>query len=149
MKEITKSVLINAPVEKVYEFLANPENLPAVWPSLVEVKNVKWDPSGKHSFDWTYKMVGIHFHGHADTTQVEKSRRVVSKNEGGIASTFHYTYESKNGGTQLGLRVEYEMPNKVLAKLAEPLVTRLNERETETFLNNVKMVMEHGAKKAA
>lgn len=149
MKKIEKSVLINAPINRVFEFLTDPNNYPAIWPSMVEVKNAKREPEGKHSFDWTYKMVGIQFHGHADASDVEKNRRVVSKNEAGIPSTFVWTYQEKDGGTEVGLSVEYELPKNVLTKLAEPLVHRLNEREADTMLQNAKAVLEHQAAKAA
>lgn len=149
MKKIEKSIVINAPAEEVFTFLTNPNNLPSVWPSLVEVKNEKHDASGAHSFDWTYKMAGIHFHGHAESTEVEKNRRVVSKNEGGIPSTFTYTYSPKDGGTELRMTSEYELPDRAIAKLAEPLVTRINEREAETLLHNLKAVLEHRKSKAA
>ncbi len=149
MKKIEKKVSINAPVERVFEFVTDPNNLVAIWPSLVDVKNVKREANGVHSFDWTYKMVGIHFSGHADATDVEQNRRVVMKNEGGIPSTFAWTYTSKDGTTDVGLLIDYEIPNRVIAKLAEPLVARMNEREAETLLHNLKAVMEHEAKKAA
>ena len=32
--------------------------------SLVEVSRVEAKPDGAHSFDWTYKMAGLKFHGH-------------------------------------------------------------------------------------
>ena len=44
MATVKKSIKINAPVEKVFEYLT-PENLPEIWPSLVEVKNVKNYPT--------------------------------------------------------------------------------------------------------
>lgn len=149
MKKIEKRVFVEAPVERVFEFVVDPNNLLSVWPSLIEVKNVKVEPSGAHSFDWTYKMVGLRFHGHADATEVEKNRRVVTKNEGGIPSTFEWLYASKDSGTEITLRVDYELPNKALDKLAEPIVGRLNEREAETLLHNIKAVMEHRKAEAA
>ncbi len=46
MAKIEKSLLIHAPVEKIFDFMANPENLPVVWPSLREVRNVHPLPRG-------------------------------------------------------------------------------------------------------
>ncbi len=51
MATIKKSININAPVEKVFEYLT-PEILPEVWPSLVEVNNIQELPNGGYSWDW-------------------------------------------------------------------------------------------------
>lgn len=149
MKKIEKSVLIDAPVDQVFAFVTDPNNLPSIWPSMVEVKNVKTDAAGAHSFDFTYKMAGLHFQGHADTLEAEKNRHVVTKSVGGIPSTFDWLYTSKDGKTELKVRTEYELPKNVLAKLAEPIVHHLNEREAETMLHNLKAVMEAAKAQAA
>jgi len=149
MTTIEKSIYIDAPVERVFEFMTNPENLPAIWPSMVEVSGVERQPSGAHSFDWVYKMAGLRFHGHADASEVEKNKTVVVRNEKGIPSTFRYRYEAKNGGTQVTMRTEYDIPGKALSKLAEPILTKLNEREADTYLQNAKETLEHSAAKAA
>ena len=36
------------------------------------------------------------------------------------------------------MKTEYEIPQKLLGKLAEPFVRKLNEREADTFLANLK-----------
>lgn len=142
MISITKSVRINAPVEKVFEFLTNPNHLPEVWPSLVEVSKVTRQPGGAHSFDWVYKMAGMKFKGHSASTEVQKDKLAVVKNEGGIPSTFRWIYESKDNQTELTVEVKYQIPNTLLSKLAEPLIRRLNDRDADTLLHNLKERME-------
>jgi uncharacterized membrane protein len=143
MKRIHKSIRIDASVETVFEFLASPQNLLTIWPSLVEVKNVKRAADGAHSYDWTYKMAGIKFHGHASTVEVATNRRRVVKNEKGIPSTFIWTFEpAGDSETLVTLEVEYAIPGRVLRALAEPFITRVNEREAETVLANLKSRVE-------
>ena len=36
MAKMNKSIMINAPVDKVFEFVTEPTNLPKFWPSLIE-----------------------------------------------------------------------------------------------------------------
>jgi uncharacterized membrane protein len=144
MAKIKKFVSINAPLDRVYEYVTHPENLPEIWPSMIEVSNVQRKPDGSHSFDWVYKMAGIHFNGHANTIEVEMNKRVVVKNEKGIPSTFYWTYSGENGGTRVTMEVDYTLPGRVLDKLAEPFLHRLNEREAETVLENLKSRMEIG-----
>jgi uncharacterized protein YndB with AHSA1/START domain len=143
MKTIDKNVTIRAPAGVVWEFLTNPSNLPSVWPSMTEVENVEVKPDGSHSFDFKYRMAGIPFHGHSATVEVDKNRRLVSKTTGGVPSTFTFIYEGRDAMTTLSMHCEYELPGKILGKLAEPLVHRINEREAEHMLANVKDVLEH------
>jgi uncharacterized membrane protein len=143
MKHISKSIEINAPVERVYDFITTPTNLPSVWPSMAEITNVQRSADGSHSFDWVYRMVGIPFKGHSKTTDVEKNVRSVVKNEGGIPSTFHWKFEKKGGtAMRLVLDVDYEIPAPVVGKLAEAVVARINEHEALNMLANVKATME-------
>ncbi|MGZ3452331.1 MAG: SRPBCC family protein [Polyangiales bacterium] len=147
MKKIRKSVLIQAPVERVFDYASNPENFPEVWPSMVEVSNIERKADGKHSFDWVYKMAGIRFHGHTDTTEVIPNQRVVTKSEKGIESVFTWTYAAEGGGTRLTVETQYTLPGTVLDKLAEPFLIRTNEREAETVLENIKSRLEMAAER--
>lgn len=142
MTTITKTIEISVPVERVFNFLTDPNNLLEIWPSMVEVSNVQRKADGAHSFDWVYKMAGFRFHGHSDSTETVKNKRVFSKNTGGIPGTFEYLYESVGGKTRLTMKVEYAIPGQVLGKLAEPIVRRINEHEADLLLQNLKARME-------
>lgn len=146
MHLMKKSIEIKAPVERVYEFLTTPSNLPGIWPSMVEVTNVERRLDGWHRFDWVYKMVGIRFKGHAEPTKVEPNRYVEMKNESGIPSTFRWSYDPRGAtSTLLTLEVEYAIPTPVFGTVAEAIVSKVNERELETLLANAKTVLEHAA----
>lgn len=142
MKRMSKSIDINASAERVYDHLTRPENLLAIWPSLVEVTNVQRRDDGSHSFDWAYKMAGIRFHGKAKSTRVEKNVYVEVQNEGGIPSVFKWRYQPQGSATRLTVDVEYTIPASVLGKVAEVLVAKINEREMETLLVNLKGILE-------
>jgi len=142
MAKIEKSILISAPVDKVFAFMAKPENLPEIWPSLVEVRNVQLLPNGGHCYDWTYKLAGVRIDGHAEWTEFIEDQRIVDKNESGIPSTFVWNYRPEDGGTRVTLNVDYTIPGAVLGKLAEPVIHKMNEHEAETVLANLKARME-------
>ena len=56
MAGFQKSIAINAPVEKVFDFVKYPRNLPEIWSSLVEVRDVKQNPDRGFNYGWVYKM---------------------------------------------------------------------------------------------
>jgi uncharacterized membrane protein len=142
MAKLTRTIAINAPVEKVFAYMNEPINLPEIWPSMVEVKDVKPSPAGGYNFGWVYKMAGMRFEGASETTESITNQHVVTKSTRGIESTFVWAYEPEDGGTKLTLEVEYSVPIPLLGKLAEAFIVKQNEHEADVMLANLKARME-------
>jgi uncharacterized protein YndB with AHSA1/START domain len=138
MATVERSSLIDAPVDKVFTFLDDPTHLPEIWPSMVEVKDVQQLPQGGERYHWSYKMAGMRFEGDSETVEYEPNKHILQKSSGDIPSTFDWTFTPENGSTRFALKVEYEIPQTLLAKLAEPLIVKLNEREADSFVGNLK-----------
>lgn len=142
MPKIERTIIINAPVEKVFDYWAEPTNVPEFWPSLVEVKDVQQLPNGGNSFRWVYKMAGMRFEGTSEETEHIANQRTVTKNKGGIESTITMMFQPEDGGTKLTLQTEYTVPVPLLGRLAEAVIVKLNENETDLLLANLKATME-------
>jgi uncharacterized membrane protein len=143
MAKLKGTISIHAPVEKVFGYMADPTNLPEIWPSMVEVKDVKKTPDGAVSgYNWVYKMAGMRFEGTSETSEAVANQRVVVKNVTGIPSTFVWTYQPEDGGTKLTVEVEYTVPVPLLGKLAEAFIVKQNEHEADVMLANLKARME-------
>jgi len=143
MAKIQKSLQISAPIEQVFDYPLDPDNLPEIWPSLVEVKDIQRTPDGElSSYKWTYKMARMRFEGTTEITESIPNQRAVSKDSGGIQGTRIMTFESQEGGTLLTVDVEYIIPIPLVGKLADPFILRQNENEADTFLANLKARME-------
>ena len=143
MIKMNKSIFINAPVEKVFAYVEDPSNLPEVWPSMVEVKNIISDADGKKNYDWTYKMAGLSINGHSETLEYEANKRIVVYNPKGIESKFTWDYMPEGDGTRINVEVEYNIPVPVLGKLAESIIVKQNEKEADTLLANIKAKLEN------
>ena len=105
MHKVQKIIDIKAPVQRVWDFITLPTNLPGVWPSMVSVANLVPKGDGSHDFDWVYKMAGVHFHGHATTEQSQPGKLAFVRNEGGIPSTFRWVFAANGTGTRLSVDV--------------------------------------------
>ena len=141
MEKIKKSITINAPVEKVYEYIKDVKTNPEWMPSMVEV----YDSTGTNEGDtykWKYKMAGIIFKGETAITEQVPNKMCRTKSKGGITSEFLFEFEPKDKETQLELTVEYNIPVPVVGKLAEKTVLKRNEREAELAMQNIKDKME-------
>ncbi len=142
MPTIQKTIAIAAPVERVFDYVADPTHLPTIWPTLVEVSNVVPHEGGGNGFDWVYKMMGVKVRGHSEDVEFVRNSRVVSRSKAGIPNTFRWQYDAKDGTTNVTLKIDYEVPAGVFGRLMKPVVGRINERDAQTLLTNLKAVME-------
>ena len=142
MTKVQKAVIINAPVEKIFRYISNPNNLPEVWSSLVAVSDVKPLRNGGHSHRWVYKMAGTTFEGTGEDIELIPNERLVSKTDGGVKSTQTWTLQPESGGTKVAVTVEYTIPIPLLGKLAEILIVKMNDLEGDLVMANLKARME-------
>ena len=142
MAKLQKSITINAPVEKVFAYLHDPKNLPEIWPSMVEIKDVQPAATGGYNFGWVYKMAGVRFDGASETVEEIPNQRTETKSTKGIESHFVWSYKPDNGGTNLTVDIEYTVPVPLLGKLAESFILKQNDQEGNTLLSNLKTRME-------
>ncbi len=143
MATLTKSIIINTPPERVFDYMADPKNLPEIWPSLIETRDVLRSPEGTViNWGWTYKMAGMRFEGKSEVVEQVANQLTVTKSEGGIASTITWKYLPEDGGTKVTVEAEYTVPVPLLGKLAEAFVVKQNEKEAELILENLKARME-------
>jgi uncharacterized membrane protein len=142
MSSISKSITINAPIEKVFAFMNDPMNLPEIWSSMVEIKNARINKLGGYDFGWVYKMAGLKFDGESATTELIKNKKIVTESTKGIRSKFVWNFDYAKDQTHMTLEVEYTIPNPLINKLADGFITKTNETEAESTLKNLKSRME-------
>jgi len=142
MAKSEKTITINAPVEKVFSYIGGGTNLPEIWPSLVEVTDVQRLPNGGHSGRFVYKMAGIRLEGTSEDVEYVPNQRIVTKTTGGAESTQTWLFQPEAGGTKVTFKVEYTVPVPVLGKLAQAIIVKMNEREGDLILANLKARME-------
>lgn len=138
MLKFEKSVTIAAPVEKIFDYVADPSHMPAIWPSLVEVKDLKHLPTGGYTFTYVYKMADTRFEGKGEHIEFVPKRRFVTKITGGIEGTLTYRFEPIGTETKVVFVAAYTLPAPLIAKLGEPYIAKVNEREAELTLQNLK-----------
>ena len=141
MARVERSIVIEAPVEKVFAYVEDPMNQLEYLPSIVEVKDVTGQGVGAH-YRWAYKMTGLRFEGESTMTEYTPNERMVVEGKGGIASTWTWIFTPEEGGTKVNLTVEYTIPVPVLGKLGEALILKQNKREADTAMANLKAKLE-------
>lgn len=143
MTEIDKELMINAPVEKIFTFVIKPSNLPRVWPSLIEIRNEQSLSNGGLSAEWVYKMAGINFAGKAKCTEVVPNKWFSVKIEGKIDCIITWTFRAKdNMHTKVTITLDYKAHFPLSNRLAENLIVKMNEHESELVLTNLREFLE-------
>ena len=143
MPTVKRSIIINAPVEKVFNYIADPRNEPEWLPGSVEVTDVTRTEEGVGShYRWVYKILGIRLQGETTVTEFVPNERIVTESKGGIPSTFTHTFQPEGAGTKGTVTVDYTIPIPVLGKFAEALVLRHIERVADLATANLKDILE-------
>jgi uncharacterized membrane protein len=141
MAKVERSITINAPVEKVFNYIDDPLNQLEWVPSTMEITDVSGSGVGQH-YRWTYKMAGVLLKGETTVTEHLPNERIVTQIKGGVTSTWILSFKTQDGGTMMELDIEYTIPIPVIGKLAEKIVLKRNEREADLAMANVKEKME-------
>jgi uncharacterized membrane protein len=143
MASVDKEIMVNAPLEKIYNFLIKPSSLMQIWPSLIEVKNEQLLPNGGYSAKWVYKMAGIYLKGKAECTDVVHNQWFSVKVEGAVDCTMTWTFRTKdNIVTKVTITLDYKVHFPLLNRLAEIIIVKMNEHEAELVLANLLLILE-------
>lgn len=144
MATIAKKIFINARPSKVFKFVVNPENWMKFVTSLTEVRGLSAAEIGEgSSFSWTYRMMGIPFHGRGYVSEFVHNKRFGLRMEGKFPINESYTFMSVEDGTELSIKIEYEMGSKIMNVIADKgLMEKLNRKESENVLAKIKLFCE-------
>lgn len=137
MRTLEKDITIKAPVDAVFGFVDEPTNLPKIWPTLYDVKNVSTLPNGGHRFSALYNMAGSKCECETETLERVVGERIVDRTTGDIESTRTWKFQGRNGQTQVALRAEYETP-KPLPKDETRFFDRQSELEAGMLLESLR-----------
>ena len=141
MARHSKSTIIQAPIDEVFRYFDDPANIPETLPSMQEVRDVKRGPRGGPNYSYVYKMAGMRFEGTAENLEYLRNQRIVHRSradKGGIDVTITTRFEEVPGGTRVTIDADYAFPEGLVAKLREPVLHKMNERDLDVCLGNAK-----------
>ena len=142
MARIEINLVINRPIEEVFAFVSNSENLPRWRTTTLEVKKTSKESLGVgDTFRGRFTFLGRQFDGNIVVTAHEPNRVYGGKMaEGPFPLETRYTLEPVENGTHVTFVAEGEPGG--FFKLAEPLVVSMAKRAYETDLQNLKELLE-------
>ena len=143
MSKTSASIVINAPIQKVFEYTATPDNGPMFIPNLNENSNISVTPTQiGQKWDWRFNMVGVDITGEAEVIELEAPHVWKLRFTGGSNGTWKFMFEKANDVTKVSLEVEYEIPDGVVGKLSANAVEKINQKNTDDILQHLKTILE-------
>jgi uncharacterized membrane protein len=142
-KTIVRDIRIATPVDRVFDFLADPNNLLEVWPNIIEVKNIKKSKNTDgFNFNWAYKMSGLPFEGKCETIEYTPYERLVVKSNKGLDSTITWRFQPAGRESHVTLQFEYQIPSSLLKRMKDDFVVQETVHEVDALLQNLRSRLE-------
>src|SRR5258706_3723716 len=91
MSSVNASIIINHPIQQVFDYMITPQNGPKYIPYLKENSNI--NPTGPvvgQTFNWRYFMSGFEMKGEAKVIELVSPNKYVIATNGNIASTWTF-----------------------------------------------------------
>ena len=142
MTTFQHSVVIERPLEEVWDYVIDPANDP-VWQGMViEARSSAGEPMRVGTrIDEVVQFLGRKFDVTLEVTEHEPMKRsAIRASKAPVPMTGSYEFEPVDGGTRFTLQGETDAHG--LFKLAEPAFARIARREWQTNLEQLKDVLE-------
>jgi carbon monoxide dehydrogenase subunit G len=139
-----ESTTIAAPPQKVYDFIAEATRATSFVPGLSRIHNVKPSTTQpgqtwNYEFDW----FGFVVSGESKCTKSERPKVYEFQTLTGSPSTWTYKIEADGRNARLTLEVQYQIPEKLLARFASQSVfEKMNQDRAHEIVRNIKSMLE-------
>jgi coenzyme Q-binding protein COQ10 len=147
MGHLQNSLHIDAPVNKVWDFVDDPHNWPTFMVGMSGPDKITGDGGVGTQYEFTMVIAGLHMH--QTWRYAEKRRDPDGGGFGrgdidGTASGWQtWDWKPEDGGTLVTMEMEYTVPGSVLGKLADRLVfEKMQDRSMRHGMENLKLLME-------
>jgi uncharacterized membrane protein len=140
---VEESIEIDRPVEEVFAYVANPENLPEWSGPAIEAKDAPGPLKEGDTFTVVAKFLGRRFETPYERVSYEPNRRYTDRATGGPVpdQDWAYTFEEVTGDTTRVTRAAEGEPGGFF-KLAGPLIERALKRQVRADLETLKDLLE-------
>ncbi len=150
MGRIELSLEIQAPIEKVFAFYADPKNVEKMAPGDAEV-NIEITSEGPLGVGSTWVLSGVlggrKIEAEQEWAEFEEDRRLTQRQIKGDMKRFDITtvFEATDMGTKMAMTQDYELPYSVLGKIMDKLKAGKDlERYMKAGNEKAKEILEGG-----
>lgn len=145
MPIVEQAIVIAAPVETVFGFIADkPERQPEWWTQFELQERVSPPPTDLGSVShYVYNMLGVTIKGEHEVIGIDRPEYLHVKTTSGIDSAFEFFFQPDEDGTRLTVRVNYRLPGSVIGQLLNRvIIEQKNESDLNDALHTLKSLLE-------
>jgi len=140
--KVVKSLEINVPQDKIYNFITDPANIPAILPGLIENSNFTTPLVVGSVFNYKYQMYGLMLEGVWTVDELVYPSLYKAHTTGGVNSWWTQEISGDQEKSTVTLTVEYEIPEGVLNKIKANALISINDKEADHMIHNLKTIIE-------
>lgn len=135
------SIHLNRPVEQVFAYLIDPNNLRAWQSNLIENEQLTDRPLRVGSRFREVRQMGRRASEYqAEITDFEPNRRFATKTLSEPQASVSYTFEQENSGTRLSYK--FTLQTSGMMRLLEPLIASSIKKDSISDFERLKRVLE-------
>ena len=144
MPIVENSIVINAPVEKVFAIMDDPARLPEYFAGVVGVSDVRrTEERVGDSISVRYSVLGVHFDVKSTIEKWEENKVIVFHLESAFPGTATSTLDEKDDGVRATQTFDYTIGGGALGRALNAVpVERMNARNAQHTLDNLKTLCE-------
>ncbi|MGK7379306.1 SRPBCC family protein [Planococcus sp. 1R117A] len=146
MVTVEKSILIERPIDEVYQYAADPTRWYQWYVGLSEPRNLKGQGETGTTMDLDFNILGMQLPVIVAVTENSQNGNGYTWKgmvKGSIDSLQNWTYTPEGNGTRVDYFEEYEVPHSLLMKMADKLIIKkLMSNAMDQSLKNLKDVCE-------
>ena len=143
MIKLEGNIIINQPVDHVFDFMVDLENAPQWQTGVLGSQKITEGTFGVGTrFKESVKLMGRPVEAVCEITEYEPKKKLAWKSDSSSLMSYEgqFTFEAAEGGTRVSYGGSARL--KGLWRLFEPLAAREARRETVAELNKLKSVLE-------
>jgi uncharacterized protein YndB with AHSA1/START domain len=145
MSILTRSAVVDAPVETVFEYALDPRKLWSVPDIALAEVEVKPEGAGTTARIW-YHFLGFHLEGGLEYKEVTRPERIVIEvNFFMEHPTWTFTFEPKDEGTMVTIQGEWHLKAPIVGGTYEKLMAKDHEPFLDTMLSTMKAHLQTSA----
>jgi len=135
------SIHLSQPVEHVFAYLIDPVELRAWQSNLIETEQLTENPVRIGTrFREVRQIGGRPTEYQAEIIELEPNKRFTTKTLSGPPCVVSYTFDAKNGGTQL--EYKFVLQTSGIMRLLEPMIAGSIKKDTEKDFQKLKQILE-------
>ncbi|SRR5260221_7898592 len=144
MSSVSASIIINHPIQAIFDYIISPQNGPKYIPYLKENSNINpIEPSVGQTFNWRYAMSGFEMKGEAKVIELVSPKKYAIATNGNIASMWTFLLNEEGAGVKITMTIDYEFDQNLLKMLIDQLILdKFNQKAVEDVLENLKGLLE-------